>query len=81
MMLRLLENAFVSQRIEAKLSPRFLSSLLQVEGYYWFLPNKVFENLFFPSREGEDCEAENMIKIKLARILVTIRFCCAIIEI
>ena len=44
-------NTFMSQRTEsvhlyscpqAKLSPRFLSSLLQAEGNYPFPPNKVF---------------------------------------
>ena len=77
----------------SKTPPRFLSSLLQAEGNYPFPPNKFFENLFFPSREGEDYGAENMTKIKLARILVTsfdtfhhlqplhswFLFCCTII--
>ena len=65
--LRLLENKFVSQKIEsvysrprAKLSPRFLSSSFQAEGNYPF-----------PQQIGEDCGAENMTKIKLARVLVT----------
>ena len=77
----------------SKTPPRFLSSLLQAEGNYPFPPNKFFENLFFPSTEGEDYGAENMTKIKLARILVTsfdkfhhlqplhswFLFCCTII--
>ena len=99
MVLRLLENRLVNQKIEpvyscpqAKLSPRFLSSPLQVEGSYPF-PTKCFQNLFFPSREWEDYGAENMTKIKLASVLVTsfdkshylqalhfrFLFCCAII--
>ena len=34
-------------------------------------PKQCFENLFFPSREGEDYEAKNMTKIKLERVLAT----------
>ena len=52
MVLRLLENTFVSQKIEsvywwpqAKLSPRFLSSPLQTEGNYPF-PQKSGEGLW-----------------------------------
>ena len=61
MVLRLLENTFVSQKIEsvhfdacsqANLSLRFLSSPLQAEGNY----------SFSPSRDGEDYGAENMTK-------------------
>ena len=61
MVLRLLENTFLSQRIEsvhfyswfqAKLYPRFLSSLLQAEGYYPFPPNKVFWKSIFLQQTG-----------------------------
>ena len=94
MVLRLLENTFVSQKTEfvpqAKVSPRFLSSTLQAEGTYPFHPNKVFWKSFLISRQGEDYRAENMIKIKLARSQILINsticnlyiiglFCCAII--
>ena len=58
MMLRLLENTLVGQKIasthfyscpQAKLSPRFLSSLPQAEGNYSFHPNntRFLENLWF----------------------------------
>ena len=77
MVLRLLENKFVSQ-IEsvyscpqAKLSPRLLSSPLQDKEITHFSQTKCFKNLFFPSREGEDYGAEIMAKLKLARILIT----------
>ena len=36
-----------------------------------FLQTKIFENLFFPGREEEGYGAENMTKIKLAKVLVT----------
>ena len=74
--LRLQKNKFVSQ-IEsvyscpqAKLSLRFLSSPLQEKEITHFFQTKCFKNLFFPSREGEDYGAENMTKIKLARVLI-----------
>ena len=97
MVLRLLENTFVSQKTEfvpqAKLSPRFLSSPLQAKEITHSPQTKCFENLFFISRQGKDYRAENMIKIKLAMVLVTnfdkfhhlqhshycLLFCCAII--
>ena len=76
--LRLLENTFVSQKIESvyscpqiKLSSRFLSSPLQAEGNYPLFPSKVFWKSIFPKREGEGYGAENMIKIKIERVLVT----------
>ena len=79
--LRLLENTFVSQKIEsvhfysctqAKLSSRFLSSQIHAEGTYLFLPNKVFwKSIFRQQKRGENYGAEKMTKIKLARILVT----------
>ena len=59
--LRLLENTFVSQKIEsvrfyscpqAKLYPRFLSSPLQGEGNYPFSPNDVFWKCIFPQQRG-----------------------------
>ena len=56
---------------QVKLSPRFLSSLLQAEGNYPFLLNKVFWKSMFPQQEGEDYGAEIITKIKLARVLVT----------
>ena len=56
MVLRLLENTFVSQKTEfmpqAKLSPWFLSSPLQAEGNYPFLPNEVFGKPIFPQQTG-----------------------------
>ena len=56
MVLRLLENTFVSQKTEfvpqAKLSPRFLSSPLQAEGNYPFPPNKVFWKSIFHQQTG-----------------------------
>ena len=61
MVLRLLENTFVSQRLEsvhfysypqAKLSPKFLSLLLQAEGNYPFLPSKVFWKSIFSQQRG-----------------------------
>ena len=77
MVLRLLGTKFVSQ-IEyvsscpqAKLFPRFLSSPLQEKEITHFFQTKCFKNLFFPSREGEDYGAENITKIKLARVLIT----------
>ena len=78
MVIRLLENTFVSQKTETvyscpqtKLFPRFLSSPLQAEGNYSFPPTKMFWKSIFLNREGEDYRAENMTKIKLARVLVT----------
>ena len=80
MVLRLLENRFASQRTEsvyfywypqAKHSPRFLSSLLQVEVNYSSPPNKVFWKSIFPRSDGEDYGAENITKIKLSKMLVT----------
>ena len=77
MVLRLLENKFVSQIesvyscSQAKLCPRILSLPLQEKKITHFFQTKCFKNLFFPSREGEDYGAENMTKIKLARVLVT----------
>ena len=56
---------------QAKLFPRFLSLPLQEKEITHFSKTKRFENLFFSSREGEDYGAENMTKIKLARVLVT----------
>ena len=100
MVLRLLENTFLSQNTEsiyslpqAQLSSRFLSSPLRQKEITHFPQTKCFENLFFLSREEEDYRAENMTKIKLARVLVTsfdkfhhlqplhfwLLFCCLII--
>ena len=61
MVLRLLENTFVSQRIEsvhfyscpqARPFPRFLSSLLQAEGNYPFPQKKMFWKSIFPQQRG-----------------------------
>ena len=56
MVLRLLENTFVSQKTEfvpqAKLSPWFLSLPLQAEGNYPFPPNKVFGKSIFCQQTG-----------------------------
>ena len=76
MVLRLLENTFVSKESvylcpQANLSSRFLSSPLQTEGNYLLPPDKVFWNSIFPSREWENYGAENMTKIELAWVLVT----------
>ena len=100
MVLRLLENILVSQKTEsvypwsqAKLSSRFLLSQLQVEGNYRFPPNKVFWKSIYPQQGRQDYRAENMTKIKLARVLVAsfdkfhylqplhfwFLFCCTII--
>ena len=64
MVLRVVENALVSEKIEsahfyscsqAKIPLRFLTSLLQAElGYPFLQNNRFFENLFFPSRKGGD---------------------------
>ena len=80
-MLRLLENTFVSQKIEfahfysfpqAKLSPQiFIITTPGRRKLPIFLNTKCSENLLFPNREEEDYGAENMTKIKLARVLVT----------
>ena len=81
MVLRLLKNTFVSYKIEFV---RFYSCPQQNSplGFYHhrskqkeithFPKTKFLENIFFPSREGEDYGVENIIKIKLARVLVTI---------
>ena len=59
MVLQLLENAFVSQKIESvylwpqtKLSPRFLSSPLQPEENCPFPPTKMFLKSIFPQQRG-----------------------------
>ena len=80
-MLRLLENTFVSQKIEsahfysfpqAKLSPQIFIITTPGRRKLPIFPNtKCSENLLFPNGEGEDYGAENMTKIKLARVLVT----------
>ena len=76
--LRLLENGFVSQIIEsvhfyscpkAKLSPIFLSLLLQARRSYPFPPNNIFG--IFPQQKRGRLSSWKMTKIKLARILVT----------
>ena len=80
--LKLLENTFVSQKIESvhfyschqtKLTPRYLPSPLQAEGNYLFHPTNVFWKSIFPQQKGgeENCRAEKMIKIKLTRVWVT----------
>ena len=72
MVVRLLENAFVSQKIEsipyylcpqAKLSPRFLSLPLRKKENTQFPQAALFENLFFPSKKGEEGE-ETMRELK-----------------
>ena len=79
MVFRLLENAFVSQKIEsvhfylypqAKISPKFLLLPLQAGGNFPFPPRNVF-CIFFSVEREEDCGVEKMTKIKLARVLVT----------
>ena len=73
MVLRLLKNTFVSQKIEsvyfcscpqAKHCPRFLSLSLQNEITH-FPQTMLFENLFFPAESRKDYEAEKMTKVKL----------------
>ena len=62
MVLRLLENIFVSQKLnlfiffscpQAKFFPKFLSSPLQTEWNYSFFPNSVFWKSIFPQQKGE----------------------------
>ena len=101
MMVRLLEDTFVSQKIESAHGPKqnfppgiyhHHSSQKKITYY----PQRKFsENLFFSSRDGVDCGAKKMPKIKLARILVIgfdkfhhlqllhfwFLFCCAITEV
>ena len=99
--LSLLENTFVSQKPEsvyswsqAKLSPGFYHHHSRQKKITHCPQTKCFENLFFLSRQERGLyRAENMTKIKLARILVTtfdkfnyfqplhfwFLFCCAII--
>ena len=81
MTLRWLENTFLSQKnwICSFLLISPSKTLPQV--YIITTPNrrklpissktKCSENLFFPNKEGEDYGAENMTKIKTARVLVT----------
>ena len=70
-------NKFVSQiesvysRLQPKLFPRKLSPPLQGKKITHSSQTKCFKNLLFPSREGRDYGAENMTKIKLARVLIT----------
>ena len=78
MVLRLLENTFVRQNLnlfthgpKQNSSPGFYHNHSRQKEITHFPQLKCFKNLFFRSREGEDYRAENMTKIKLARVLVT----------
>ena len=51
---------------QAKLFPRFYYRHSRQKEITHFPRTTFFENLFFPSRKGEDYEAEKMTKIKLA---------------
>ena len=74
-------STFVNQKIEsahfysfpqAKLSPQIFIITTPGRRKLHIFPNtKCSENLLFPNGEGEDYGAENMTKIKLARVLVT----------
>ena len=75
MVLRLLENTFVSHKIEsvyfyprpqAKLFPMFLSSPLQAEGNYPFSLNKIFLKIYFsPAERGRTMEPKIRPKLNL----------------
>ena len=75
MVLRLLENTFVSQKTnlcpKQNSPPGFYHYHSRQKEITHFPQTKCLENLFFVSRQGEAYRAENMIKIKLARVLVT----------
>ena len=80
MVLRLLEihswvkdlNLFIFTHIPKQNSPpSFYHYYSRQREITHFSQAKSFENLFFPSREGEEYGAENITKIKFARILVT----------
>ena len=75
MVLRLLENIFLSQKTELfifthaskqNFPPGFYYRHSRQKEITHFPRTTFFENLFFPSRKGEDYEAEKMTKIKLA---------------
>ena len=80
-MLSMMENTFVSQKIEfvhlypclkAKIPPQILI-IITLSRRKSLISTKTtfFENLFFTSRTWEDYGAAKMTKIKLARVLVT----------
>ena len=80
MVLRLLANTFVSQKIEsvhyschqAQLSPMFFSLSPKQKELNQFYQTAFPENLCFLQQKGEeDYEAEKMTKIKPAKVLVT----------
>ena len=56
-----------SHALKQKSPPGFYHHYSRQREITHFPQTKFFENLFFPSREGEDYGAENMTKIKLAR--------------
>ena len=78
MVLRLLENTVVSKKLnlfahapKQKSPPGFYYYYSRQKKITYFPQTKCFENQFFPSREREHYGAENIIKVKLARVLVT----------
>ena len=74
MVLRLLENKFVGQKIKSihfcsshkqNSSPGFYLHHSRQEGNHPFLTNKAFWKYIFPSRAAEDYEAEKLPKLNL----------------
>ena len=77
MVLRLLANTFVSQKIEfvhfthapKQNSPLGFYHYPQAEGNYPYLQNSVFgRSIFFPAERGEDHGIEKITKIKPTRV-------------
>ena len=88
MMLRLMENKFLRQKIEsvhfsswpqAKLSSRFLSPPNQTEGNYPFPPNKVFWKSISPAERGRTMELKIWPKLNLqwylSQVLINSTIC------
>ena len=76
MVVRLLEDTFVSQKIESahdpnqNFPPGFYHHHSRQKKITHYSQRKFSVNLFFSSRELVDCGAKNMPKIKLSRVLV-----------